>query len=347
MRGVWLHVAAVGLTVSVAGGLWVLPKHVLAPDTTPQALTGSAAIEAHAPVAVQVAPAPAPRLPPPTRRPGGTAPGARRRRRAHAARPRSRHARARPRHAGARPRQAGACPRRAGARPRHAGACPGSPAADPRSGADAASCTRPHAGADPRALPRARARSRSRVAAGPRRDPAGRSSAGARAHADPDAAAGPASGSAADRTARPDPPGDAGRGVLLPPQARRRVADAPAVLTHAAAGPHAAADADAAAHADPDAAPHADPAPRRLRLRRGGRRRRLAHRGPAAGGHNAVMARTPLTKAVGPLGMALTAWDVWRRLSPQQRRWLAAQAKTHGPRLARQAWAAQQERRRQ
>jgi hypothetical protein len=43
--------------------------------------------------------------------------------------------------------------------------------------------------------------------------------------------------------------------------------------------------------------------------------------------------------------MALTAWDVWRRLSPAQRRWLTAQARTHGPRLAKQAWAAQQARR--
>jgi hypothetical protein len=43
--------------------------------------------------------------------------------------------------------------------------------------------------------------------------------------------------------------------------------------------------------------------------------------------------------------MALTAWDVWRRLSPQQRRWITAQARTHGPRLAKQAWAAQQAKR--
>jgi hypothetical protein len=55
--------------------------------------------------------------------------------------------------------------------------------------------------------------------------------------------------------------------------------------------------------------------------------------------------RTPLTKTVGPVGIALTAWDVWRRLSPRQRRWVAKQARKHGPRLAKQAWAAQQARR--
>jgi hypothetical protein len=57
------------------------------------------------------------------------------------------------------------------------------------------------------------------------------------------------------------------------------------------------------------------------------------------------MPRLPLPKAVGPIGLALTAWDVWRRLPPRQRRWLTAQARTHGPRLAKQAWDAQQSRR--
>src|SRR5262249_29338657 len=47
MRGVWLHVAAVGLTVTVAGGLWMLPKHVLAPDPLPRALPGAPTIAAH------------------------------------------------------------------------------------------------------------------------------------------------------------------------------------------------------------------------------------------------------------------------------------------------------------
>ncbi|HZO35219.1 MAG TPA: hypothetical protein VFB17_09095 [Gaiellaceae bacterium] len=58
------------------------------------------------------------------------------------------------------------------------------------------------------------------------------------------------------------------------------------------------------------------------------------------------MARTRIIRTAGPLSLALTAWDVWRRLSPRQRRWVAKQARTHGPRLAKQAWAAQQARRR-
>jgi hypothetical protein len=46
------------------------------------------------------------------------------------------------------------------------------------------------------------------------------------------------------------------------------------------------------------------------------------------------------TRRVGPLGLALTAWDVYRRLPPRQRRWLVQQARHHGPTLARRAMAA-------
>jgi hypothetical protein len=45
----------------------------------------------------------------------------------------------------------------------------------------------------------------------------------------------------------------------------------------------------------------------------------------------------PLTRRVGPLGLALTAWDLYRRLPPKQRRWLLQQARTHGPTLAQRA----------
>jgi hypothetical protein len=31
------------------------------------------------------------------------------------------------------------------------------------------------------------------------------------------------------------------------------------------------------------------------------------------------------------LGVALTAWDVWRRIPPHQRRLLVLQARKHGP----------------
>jgi len=37
------------------------------------------------------------------------------------------------------------------------------------------------------------------------------------------------------------------------------------------------------------------------------------------------------------IATALALYDIWRRLPPSQRRWIAAQARTHGPRLAKQA----------
>ncbi len=58
MRGVWLQLAAGGLTVSVAGALWVLPKHVLAPDSLPSALPALPRTAVHGPAAVEILPAP-------------------------------------------------------------------------------------------------------------------------------------------------------------------------------------------------------------------------------------------------------------------------------------------------
>jgi hypothetical protein len=52
-----------------------------------------------------------------------------------------------------------------------------------------------------------------------------------------------------------------------------------------------------------------------------------------------------VTRKIGPVGVALTLWDVWRRLPPKQRRWMMQQARTHGPRIAKQAVAAQRARR--
>jgi hypothetical protein len=49
------------------------------------------------------------------------------------------------------------------------------------------------------------------------------------------------------------------------------------------------------------------------------------------------MPRLKLTRRLGPVGTALLLLDVWRRLPPRQRRWLLAQARTHGPRLVKQA----------
>jgi hypothetical protein len=39
----------------------------------------------------------------------------------------------------------------------------------------------------------------------------------------------------------------------------------------------------------------------------------------------------------GPIGLALTAYDVWRRLSPRQRKLIAKQAKKYGPQIAARA----------
>jgi hypothetical protein len=44
-----------------------------------------------------------------------------------------------------------------------------------------------------------------------------------------------------------------------------------------------------------------------------------------------------LTRRAGPLGLALTAWDLWRRLPPRQRQLLLRQMRKHGPTLVKQA----------
>jgi hypothetical protein len=41
-----------------------------------------------------------------------------------------------------------------------------------------------------------------------------------------------------------------------------------------------------------------------------------------------------LSRQAGPVGLALAAWDVWRRLSPRQKRLIVKHAKRHGPRIA-------------
>lgn len=44
-----------------------------------------------------------------------------------------------------------------------------------------------------------------------------------------------------------------------------------------------------------------------------------------------------LLRRMGPLGLALTAYDLWRRLPRKQRKRLLKQARKHGPRLAAKA----------
>jgi hypothetical protein len=44
-----------------------------------------------------------------------------------------------------------------------------------------------------------------------------------------------------------------------------------------------------------------------------------------------------VTRRAGPLGLALTAWDLWRRLPPRQRQLLMQQMRKHGPTIVKQA----------
>jgi hypothetical protein len=44
-----------------------------------------------------------------------------------------------------------------------------------------------------------------------------------------------------------------------------------------------------------------------------------------------------LTRRAGPLGLALTAWDVWRRIPKKQRQQIMRHARKHGPTVIRQA----------
>ena len=41
-----------------------------------------------------------------------------------------------------------------------------------------------------------------------------------------------------------------------------------------------------------------------------------------------------LTRRLGPVGVALTAWDIWRRLPPRQRKQILNVARKHGPKVA-------------
>jgi hypothetical protein len=44
-----------------------------------------------------------------------------------------------------------------------------------------------------------------------------------------------------------------------------------------------------------------------------------------------------IPRGAGPIGLALSAYDVWRRLSPRQKKIVLEQMKRHGPRIAGQA----------
>ena len=59
------------------------------------------------------------------------------------------------------------------------------------------------------------------------------------------------------------------------------------------------------------------------------------------------MARTRrlLTRRAGPIGVALTAWDIWRRLPPKQRKQIVNIARKHGPKVAARVMKARRARR--
>ena len=43
-----------------------------------------------------------------------------------------------------------------------------------------------------------------------------------------------------------------------------------------------------------------------------------------------------LTRRAGPVGAALTAYDLWKRIPQKQRRQIAEQVRKHGPTVAKQ-----------
>jgi len=52
------------------------------------------------------------------------------------------------------------------------------------------------------------------------------------------------------------------------------------------------------------------------------------------------MAPRFLLRRAGPLGVALTAWDLWRRIPPRQRKQMIDLARKHGPKVAARAMQA-------
>jgi len=56
------------------------------------------------------------------------------------------------------------------------------------------------------------------------------------------------------------------------------------------------------------------------------------------------MAREKTGRKLGAFTIAVTVWDLWRRLPRRQRRWVFKQARKHGPRVAKQVYSAQRRR---
>jgi hypothetical protein len=45
----------------------------------------------------------------------------------------------------------------------------------------------------------------------------------------------------------------------------------------------------------------------------------------------------PRVRTLGPAGLAVSAWRLWRRLPPKQRKRVLKQVRKHGPKLAARA----------
>jgi len=58
------------------------------------------------------------------------------------------------------------------------------------------------------------------------------------------------------------------------------------------------------------------------------------------------VARLRAFRRAGPIGLVLTAWDIWRRIPPRHRKTIVKHARKHGPRIAARVIQAQQQRRR-
>jgi hypothetical protein len=58
------------------------------------------------------------------------------------------------------------------------------------------------------------------------------------------------------------------------------------------------------------------------------------------------VARLRTFRRTGALGVALTAWDIWRRIPKQHRRMIVRQARKQGPRVAAKLMEQQRRRRR-
>ena len=51
--------------------------------------------------------------------------------------------------------------------------------------------------------------------------------------------------------------------------------------------------------------------------------------------HDAAVMKPPFIRRIGPVGLFLTAYDIWRRIPPKHRRRIVAETRKHAPTVAR------------